>query len=218
MEIASQKDSVVNELIKKLEPNSHRKQLIDAARAFKSNWITFGEYLTRVASEKLYKEWGHRSFEDYCKMEIRIKKNTAIKLTNAYFFVTQTEPAISKSFETKGVPDLDVVNFLHKAKQDDTCTDEMFEDLKEAAIEKGQSGPTLARRYREMTAPIGAEAAKHNLEQSLALLKRLQQKLQAETDLPEEFDTYLSDIYDFINNRITTEESVVEQPLDEFPS
>ncbi|MFH2132964.1 MAG: hypothetical protein ABIK68_21475 [bacterium] len=201
-----QTDKVVDHIIENLDPNSQRKQLIDAAHAFKSNWVTFGEYLTQVASEKLYLQWGYRSFEEYCKIEIRIKKFTAIKLTNAYFFVTQDEPSIGENFEIKGVPELDVVSFLHKAKQDDHCTPEIFEDLKEAAFEKGQSGPTLARRYRQMTAPVGSEAKIQVLEQSLLLVKRLQQKIQTQSDIPETFYTYLSEMSDFFSNTGSTDE------------
>ncbi len=197
-----QKKQEINEIVKNLEPSSHRRQLIDAARAFKSNWVTFGEYLTRVATEKLYVDWGYRNFDEYCRVEIRIKKNTAIKLTNAYFFATQTEPTISESFEAKGVPELDVVNFLHKARQDESCTDEMFEDLKESAIEKGQSGPTLARRLKQMTAPIGQDAKKQTMEQSLSLVRRLQQKLESEPDIPNHFHSHLSELYEFISEQL----------------
>ena len=200
-------NKVLNEIIKKLDPNSHRKQLIDAARAFKSNWITFGEYLTKIASEKLYLEWGYQSFEEYCKLEIRIKKNTAIKLTNAYFFVTQSEPSISENFEAKGVPELDVVSFLHKVKQDDNCTPEIFEDLKAEAFENGQSGPTLARHFKQMTAPKGNDLKKQNQEQTLALLKRLQQKLARQPDIPSFFSEYLSEMSTYFNNQILVENS-----------
>ncbi len=195
-------NAVLSEIIEKLDPNSHRKQLIDAARAFKSNWVMFGEYLTKIASEKLYLEWGYQSFEEYCKLEIRIKKNTAMKLTNAYFFVTHSEPSISENFESKGVPELDVVSFLHKAKQDDHCTPEIFEDLKEAALEKGQSGPTLARRFRQMTAPEGNGTRKMNQEQSLSLIKRLQEKLIRQPDVPAAFNDFLSEMSDYFNTQI----------------
>ncbi|MBT3226125.1 MAG: hypothetical protein HOE30_19675 [Deltaproteobacteria bacterium] len=207
---------VLNEIIEKLDPNSHRKQLIDAARAFKSNWIMFGEYLTKIASEKRYLEWGYQSFEEYCKLEIRIKKNTAMKLTNAYFFVTESEPSISENFESKGVPELDVVSFLHKAKQDDNCTPEIFEDLKDAAIEKGQSGPTLARRFRQMTAPEDNNIVKQNREQSLSLIKRLQQKLNGQPDVPESFGVFLSEMSDYFNTQILAGNSTEKLPQNEF--
>lgn len=196
-------EKVISEIIEKLDPNSHRKQLIDAARAFKSNWVTFGEYLTKIASERLYLDWGYQSFEEYCKLEIRIKKNTAIKLTNAYFFVTESEPSISEGFASKGVPELDVVSFLHKAKQDDHCTPEILADLKDAAIEKGQSGPTLARRFRQMTTAAGNDEEKQNLEQSLSLINRLQQRLKSHSDIPEKFGAYLSEMSSFFHGHIS---------------
>lgn len=212
MNPTAQKQQEIKELVSKLEPNSDRRQLIDAARAFKSNWVTFGEYLTRVASDKLYEAWGYKSFEEYCSVEIRIKKNTAIKLTNAYFFATQTEPAIGASFEAKGVPELEVVNFLHKAKQDDNCTEEMFEDLKDAAIEKGQSGPTLARRLKLMTAPVGPAAKKQAFEQSLRLVKRLQQQFDADKHLPDQFNQYLNEMQEYLDQKVATAEDPESQP------
>lgn len=214
MKPAFEKKQEIDNLIKKLEPNSERRRLIDAARAFKSNWVTFGEYLTRVASEKAYEEWGYRSFEEYCSLEIRIKKNTAIKLTNAYFFATETEPAIAKSFEEKGVPELDVVNFLHKAKNDEACTDEMFEDLKEGALEKAQSGPTLARRFKQMTAPTGEAARNQSLEQTLKLIGRLQQKLQMESETPSHYFEYLEEIYEFLSQQVSPEAETESESQD----
>lgn len=195
----------IDTLIANLAPDSHRRQLIDAARSFKSNWVTFGEYLTRVASEKRYLEWGYRSFEEYCRLEIRIRKSTAIKLTNAYFFATESEPSISGSFESKGVPELDVVNFLHKARADETCSDEMFEALKEGALEKGESGTTLARRLKQMKAPVGDAAMKQAMEQALTLVNRLQQKLSPESGYPAHFQDHLSEISSYLNDRISSE-------------
>ena len=93
---------VLNEIIEKLDPNSHRKQLIDAARAFKSNWIMFGEYLTKIASEKRYLEWGYQSFEEYCKLEIRIKKNTARK-NSRYFFIYVIRISIEAGYPCVGI-------------------------------------------------------------------------------------------------------------------
>jgi len=204
MTAGSEKYKDLERLIGQLAPDSPRRRLIEAAQAFKSNWVTFGEYLTRVASEKIYLEWGYQSFEEYCRDEIRIKKNTAIKLTNAYFFATQTEPSIADSFVEKGIPELDVVQFLHKTRLDDNCTDEIFNDLRERALDKGQTGPTLARHYRQMTAPAIDSARGQQLEQTVALTGKLLKRLQNESDIPEHFFDYLDEIVAFLTKRIST--------------
>ena len=61
----------------------YRNNLKEAAKTFKSNWVQFGELLTKTATEKQYSLWGFKTFEEYCSRELRIKKTTAIKLTNA---------------------------------------------------------------------------------------------------------------------------------------
>lgn len=74
-----------------IDPNSFRFQVLTTGQEFKASWVELGEIMTKVASEKMYLKWGFKSFEEYCHKEIGLKKNTAIKLTNAWFFLNSKE-------------------------------------------------------------------------------------------------------------------------------
>ena len=43
--------------------------------------------LHKIAKDKLWKEWGFNSFENYCIEELKLEKSTSIRLTNAMYFI-----------------------------------------------------------------------------------------------------------------------------------
>ncbi len=180
--------------------DSYRNQLVNSARDFKSNWVTFGELLTQVASEKTYIDWGYKHFEDYCKLEIKIKKNTAIKLTNAYFFITSEDPDIFNHSRMQSGLDLETVSILQKAKNDENCPAEVYDELKEAALEKGQSSPTLARKFRALTKVENEDAIKEFNDQNIKLINRLQQRIGPVDTIPDKFKQYLSEMEAFFDS------------------
>ncbi len=182
------------------EQKNYRNRLVDSARDFKSNWVTFGELLTKVASEKTYVEWGYKHFEDYCKDEIKIKKNTAIKLTNAYFFITSEDPDIFNHSRMQSGLDLDTVNILQKAKNDENCSAEVYDELKDSALEKGHSGPTLARKFRKLTKVENDDAIKEFHDQNIKLIKRLQQRLRPLDTIPDKFKEYLNEMEEYFDS------------------
>lgn len=196
MDSQRQSPKELKKVLKELEPDSLRMKLIHSARQFKSNWVDFGEFLTNIATEKLYKDWGYNSFEDYCRIEVKIKKATAIKLTNAFFFISQEGDHFFQGHDNEGMPDLDAVCVLQRAKRDNTITPANYQKLKDAAINLGHTGQTLNKKYRGM---IGVEPDSENREetihQSLNLITKLQHKLTALEDLPEEYSGYLQEIH-----------------------
>lgn len=183
-----------------LDPDSYRMQLVNSAKIFKSNWVEFGEQLTRVASEKTYEQWGYKSFEDYCREEIRIKKATAIKLTNAYFFITKEDPEIINYSTTRQGLDLDAVNVLQKAKADENFSPESYSELKSSVLEKGQSAPTIARKFKQMLSEETQPPEAAFREQSLSLIQRLQKRLKPLDSVPDKYKEYLDEIADFLRN------------------
>jgi len=197
----------IKEAIKKLDPESYRMQLVQSARLFKSNWVDLGEFLTKVANEKLYEPWGYKSFEDYCRLEIKIKKVTAIKLTNAFFFVSQEGKDFFQGHDNEGLPDLDAVCVLQRAKEENSISPEKYQALKEAALEQGQSGQTLGRKYKQMITPEEADTAEKQAQQGLGLVNRLRKKLQSMNPTPNEFSNYLSEIEQFLQSQATSIES-----------
>ena len=144
-------NEIVNETLENIEAGTFRHQVLSESRLFSSNWIALGEQLTRVAKDMLFDNWGYKSFEEYCRIEVRLKKSTAIKLTNAWFFLSHEEPEIIKSVENGGkIPELEAVNILKKAKEAEGFTPEMYRNLKDSALESDKASSTLAREFKKM--------------------------------------------------------------------
>ena len=157
-------------LASELDQNSYRYQIMIAARKFKANWIEMGEMLTQVASKNAYSEWGYKSFEDYCWLELRIKKSTALKLTNAWFFLKDEAPQYLNLENESQIPDLRSVDVLQKAKAEKKWTPEMFAELKDLALEKNRSGTTLQKKFKEMNLALGIDSEETEYKSSSTFL------------------------------------------------
>lgn len=173
----------------------YREKLVDTSKNFKTNWLNLGELLSKVASEKLYVEWGFRHFEDYCKEELKIKKSTAIKLTNAYFFIRQEDPDL----KDKDL-DLDVIKVLQKAKRDDDVSDEAYSELKDLATDKKRSSQTINKRYKDLTKEEEdtTQAQEFNKNTSMAA-RRLLQRIRHNISIPEKYKETLNEMVSFFD-------------------
>lgn len=176
-----------------LEPGSERQEALDKVKKFKSNWIDLGEFLTKVANEKKYEEWGYRKFEEYCLVELKLRKSTAMKLTNAYFFLSAEEPEVIKGAPDI-IPDYETVNALQKAKKSESCTPEIYEELKDFALNKGKSATALANQFKKL-AFTAEQTASGELELCKTLVSRLIKKTKQINCIPE---THQNNLYDFL--------------------
>ncbi|MGK0289775.1 MAG: hypothetical protein ACI86H_001221 [bacterium] len=201
-----QTNEIVENVLNSIDPNSFRAQVLGTALKFKANWVELGERLTRVATEKIYEDWGYKNFEDYCRLEIKVKKSTAIKLTNAWFFLQAEEPQLLQQETTlDSLPDLDAVQVLQKARSNENWTPEMYGQLKESAIEKKQSAATVARKYKEMNKVLEIERTGKDTtlsKETNAQLKKLEKNLKNFDDVPEKFLTYLEEIEGYLQSLI----------------
>lgn len=187
-EIQSTAEQHIDNLMQVLDPTSERYQVLATAKRFKSSWVELGDRLVKVNGGKLYSEWGYASFEDYCSREIRIRKQTAEKLTLAYRFLQRQEPEVlSRHHELKPLPDYRTVDLLRQAKEERGFDDQQYAEFRKAVIEQERSHPTVLKQFKEMTAagdeakgsgePIKAKLA-------LAAAKRLHKLLQEIGNLP----------------------------------
>ena len=166
---------------------SYRDQTARVSKEFKTTWVRFGEFLTRVATEKLYLEWGYSNFEEYCKVELKIKKSTAIKLTNAYFFVTKEEPDLKeKEF------DLDTVSTLSKVKKDENCDSEFFSDMMDLAV-KGKSAATIAKKHKEYS-DKGLNKTQEFFRKNADLAKKLLNRIKPVGTIQDRYKNSLSEM------------------------
>ncbi len=100
-----------------LDPKSPRYQVLAAVRDFKAAWVQVGERLTRVREEEQFRGWGYSTFEQYCRRELRIKNETANKLTRSFSFLRDHEPKVLAQAHERELPPLDVVDLLSQARE-----------------------------------------------------------------------------------------------------
>lgn len=141
----------IERIMDELDPSSERFQVLETAKRFKSSWVELGDRLLAVSSRSLYREWGYGSFEDYCTKEIRIKKETAEKLTLAYRFMEKHEPELlARREEPRPLPDYRSIDLLRQAREEKGFSDEEYADLRKRVVEEERSHPTVLKQFREV--------------------------------------------------------------------
>ena len=144
-----------------LTPGSLRHQVLQTAQRFKSSWVELGALLVRVRNEGAWEDWGFKTFEDYCSKELRIKRQTALKLTNSYAFLARHERSL---FDTEqppapqqDAPAFEVVSVLAGAEQRGQLSDRDYRELRERiwddSEKPAQIARELAQRYPEPPKP-----------------------------------------------------------------
>jgi hypothetical protein len=120
-----------------VEPASFRHEVLSAAQRFKSSWVELGSVLVRVRDEGLFDGWGFASFEAYCAKELRIKKQTALKLTSSYAFLARHEKALLDGRVESGgpkaarVPAFEVISVLAGAEERGLLNDGDYREMRE---------------------------------------------------------------------------------------
>ena len=138
--------------LKSLDPASFRYQVLASAKDFKAIWVQMGDFLTKVREQSLYKEWGYKSFEIYCRKEVRIRQDTANKLPRSFSFVRDNEPAALAAQGDPELPPLDVVDLLARARERTVVPEEELNTIREEVFH-GEKEPTrqrLMKRFREV--------------------------------------------------------------------
>jgi hypothetical protein len=177
--------------LEQLDPASDRYQVLAAARQFKAFWVELGERLTVVRESHGYRAWGYASFEAYCRRELRIKQDTANKLTRSFAFLRDHEPDMLNERHDKELPPLDVLDLMSQARERTKLSDDAFDKVREEvfAPEANPTRNTLMKKLREhdpeafKPAPKPVPAPGENdLRKALLLAERLESLLQAQGD------------------------------------
>jgi hypothetical protein len=138
-------------LLAKLEPGSERYRVLAAARDFKASWVQLGERLTETREAGQWQEWGYASFEAYCRTELRLKSETANKLTRSFSFLRDHSPDSLAARETRELPPLDVVDLLSRARERSSVSEAQLRDISQDVF-TGEP-PTridVLKRFREV--------------------------------------------------------------------
>jgi hypothetical protein len=165
-------EELIEELMRQLDPESPRYRVLASARQFKSSWVDLGDKLTGVQRKQLYRDWGYAGFEDYCSKEIRIRRQTAQKLTQAFRYLEQEAPEyLDPASGLNTLPDFRSVDLLRQAREEQEIDADDFGELRRAVLDEQRSLPTIRRQFNRLLQ--GHEPPE------MALRRRLDSALQA---------------------------------------
>ena len=190
-----------------IEPGSFRHTVVLAAKRFKSSWVEFGKLLAQVRHEALFEQWGYPNFETYCLAELRIKKQTAEKLTRNYGFLEKHEPQVMKTPElAEAAPAFEVVEVLAQAEERGQLSAAEYKSIRDSIW--NQEKPTAELR-KELVEKFPAPEAPTNTTADLKRLWGLSKKLAAElranrkvpTAIRERADALAQDLEELLSQK-----------------
>ncbi len=175
--------------------DQERVHVLSVARTFKRSWIELAEALTQVYDRNSWERWGYDSFDNYCRKELHIKKNTVAKLLGSFRFLNATAPKVierSKREVDAPVPSLKAVDFVIKAAEKGAADKSTMREIEKAAFEEGLEAPKLSRRFKEVAFPVSAEEKNDRLRQQLVNASRRLANLIAEPEAPVPHDVAIA--------------------------
>ena len=188
--------------LQRLEPGSERYVVLHAARRFKASWVELGQHLTASREKASFRTWGFPSFEAYCRRELRLRQETANKLTRSFAFLRDHQPTMLAANQTEQqMPPLDVVDLLSQARDRTAVDESTLNELQQEAFapEGNSTRQGLLKKLREHDpqafrevpqaeeAQSGDDSAqRHELRKALLLAERLESLLSAQQGMSEQ--------------------------------
>lgn len=131
-----------------------RAEVIARVRRFKAGWFELGEALNEQRRSERYKQWGHATFDDYCKKELHLRKETVDKLTGSFVFLRARAPEVlHRDGRQAPIPSYQAVDFLRRAEEESEAPAETVREIRRHVLDEGTSLPKLSRIYREVVFP-----------------------------------------------------------------
>lgn len=179
-------ERLIEQLMQQLDPASDRYKILASARLFKASWVDLGEKLLLVRKHGLHQQWGYDDFDSYCQREIRIRKPTAEKLTQAYRYLEEEEPQLlARRDELRPLPDFRSIDLLRQAREEEHLNGEDYDGLRRAIIDEDRSHPTVLKRFRDLLAERGnGPTPLERCRQALSAARRLVASIDEVDSLP----------------------------------
>jgi len=184
--VKTKTETLLDQLMQQLDPDSARYHVLASARQFKSSWVDLGEKLLKVKREGLFAEWGYQDFIDYCRKEVRIKQPTAQKLTMAYRYLEQKQPALlQQGADLHPLPDYRSVDLLRQAEEEQQLSQDEISQLRHAILSENRSFPTVRQRFNQASQSHRDDAERRRiaLQAALSASRRLGSALEGIEDL-----------------------------------
>jgi len=187
----------IEEKMAELDSGSLRYHILEAAKDFKTSWVSLGQALYSVWKDKAYKEWGYATFEAYTSKEIGIRKQTALKLLKSYFFLEKEEPSYLRQeylqeAQPVNLPGYESINLLRLAKRKKELDSQDYARLKNDIFEKGKDASevrknlaVMIRERKELDPQEAWEKRRAStIRRFLSSLKALKQEIETAKLLP----------------------------------
>ena len=190
----------MKKLMETLDPKSLRFQALNSAARFKSNWLDLGELLHGILKSEQFREWGYETFEEYSKVELKIKLDTAMKLVGSFGYLKKFKPSITAPDSLAPVPDFKVINKLMEAESNPNLKEDDFKTLRHSVFDEGISSGGLKKQIQTLSGtsepPMDdEERLLEKLKFSVNTIKKLIRKF----DPADEVLDAVSSIEDFIS-------------------
>jgi hypothetical protein len=135
-----------------------RAEVIARVRRFKAGWYELAEVLVELRRSERWRRWGHASFEDYCRKELHLRRDTVDKLTGSFSFLSRRAPeALRRDGRDEPIPSYQAVDFWRRAEEEAEAPAETVEEIRREVLDEGASLPRLSRVYRQVVFPVEPE-------------------------------------------------------------
>jgi hypothetical protein len=219
----SSEASLLLDKLKAFEPGEPRYQLIKATLLYKTSWLELAERLNRVAAERLYKDWGYKTFRDYCARELFISPATAKKLVRGFQWLDEQLPNFMPHLidasdvgdhvtKPRVAPDMDTVQLLMSAQKEverERMPQDAYADIKRRALTGELDVQGVKSSLREVMLPPPEEPGGESLKvlrRALATTEKIVAQLEelgAEDDELMNLAGRLRDrIFDLVNAKM----------------
>lgn len=197
-------EEVISRKVSEVEPGSLRQTVLLAAKRFKSSWVELGKLLAKVRNDGTFQDWGYPTFETYCLSELRIKKQTADKLTRNFGFLEKHEPQVMRTPElAEAAPAFEVVEVLAQAEERGQLSASEYKSIRDSIWNQEKPTSELRRELVDkFPAPEPKVDSTGELKKLWATSKRLAAELHSNRKVPtairERADALASDLEELL--------------------
>jgi hypothetical protein len=188
----SKTEAAMHDRLSSLEVGSKRYTVLVCAIDFKRSWVDLAHHLTEVMRSGAFKEWGFRTFEAYAQHELFLRRDTALKLTRSYDFLSQHEPSLVEGVrgdpQAAPLPNFQSIDALAEARKNPQLSETDYRDLRDRVFGEDMTPSQVKKMVREKAPePLTQkkEAPEDRLRKALQIAERLYGMLLEEEDVPE---------------------------------
>lgn len=146
--------ALLEQRLEEVEEEGERVEVLRAALTYRSSWLGLAEHLSDVAETRQFKEWGFKTFKDYCEEELRLPQTIVRKLVRGYQWIDRELPNLLAGLDAAQsaeapviVPDVDTVGALIAAEREverERIERNVYDTIKAQAV-RGEANARVVR-------------------------------------------------------------------------